>query len=150
MVENRPWRGGGGGARLRGMGLAGTHNIARGRVRFGPAHLIAFLALIAHIALPTALQIAGPATQGLFETVICAGGENKTVYMDAEGNPVEPAPAGTSHDCNSCLHHCGAMLASTVALATPGWSLPALAAPVLRIFAGVVATNVQPRAPPAA
>ena len=75
MVENRPLRGDGRGARLRRMGLAGTYNSARGRVRFGPAHLVAFLALIAHIALPTALQIAGPATQGLFETVICAGGE---------------------------------------------------------------------------
>ncbi len=111
------------------------HQVGAGSGAVCGLHLIAFLALIAHIALPTALQIAGPATQGLFETVICAGGENKTVYMDAEGNPVEPAPAGTSHDCNSCLHHCGAMLASTVALATPGWSLPALAAPVLRIFA---------------
>ena len=112
--------------------------------------MLALVALITHIALPTALQLAGPATQSLFETVICAGGENKTIYLDAEGNPVEPAPVGTSHDCNSCLHHCGAILASAVALATPGWSLPALAAPVMRIFAGLVATNIQPRAPPAA
>ncbi len=131
------------------MGIAGTFK-ERGAGQVGLAHMFALFALILHIALPTALQLAGPATQGLLETVICAGGENKTVYMDAEGNPVEPAPAGTSHDCNSCLHHCGAVLASTVALAAPGWSLPALAAPVLRIFAGVVATNVQPRAPPAA
>ncbi len=131
------------------MGISGTYK-ERGAGRIGLAHMLAFLALIAHITLPTALQIAGPATQGLFETVICAGGENKTVYMDAEGNPVEPAPAGTSHDCNSCLHHCGAMIASTFAYAAPGWALPAIAAPVARIIAAIAAMHIQPRAPPTA
>lgn len=116
----------------------------------GLAHLLAFAALIAHIVLPTALQLAGPATQSLFETVICAGGENKTVYLDAEGNPVEPPSSSTSHDCNSCLHHCGAALASSFAFAAPGWVLPAIAAPAARVLATLVATNVHPRAPPAA
>jgi hypothetical protein len=117
--------------------------------RLTAAHTLAFLALLLHIALPPLLQIAGPATQGLFETVICAGGENKTIYLDAEGNPVEPASSGRSHDCNSCLHHCGAALVSSFAFAVSGWTLPALAAPAARVAAAILTTKVQPRAPPA-
>src|SRR5690606_16237512 len=79
------------------------------RARLGAAQSLAFLAIFLHIATPLALQFAGPATDGLFQTVICSGGEAKTVYLDAEGNPVEPAhPGSTSHDCKLCLHHCGA------------------------------------------
>lgn len=118
--------------------------------RLTVAHSLALLALLLHITLPAALQMAGPATQTLFETVICAGGENKTIYLDAEGNPAEPASPGTSHDCNSCLHHCGAMLASTLAYVTPGWTLQTIAAPIAYLVASVAARSVQPRAPPAA
>ena len=114
------------------------------------ARALAGFALLLHIALPTVLQMAGPATQALFETVICTGGENRTIYLDADGNPVEPVPAGTSHDSGSCLHHCGAMLASTFAHAASGWAPPMIAVPVAYLVAAIVPMSAQPRAPPAA
>ncbi len=93
------------------MGTISTYrgDIQGLRARIGAVQSLAFLAIFLHIAVPFALQLAGPATEGLFQTIICSGGEAKAVYLDAEGNPVEPAAPGTSsHDCTSCLHHCGA------------------------------------------
>ncbi|MEQ8267522.1 MAG: hypothetical protein RH982_10020 [Parvibaculum sp.] len=120
------------------------------QARFGAAPLLALLAIFLHIASPLALQLAGPATQDLLQTVICSGGEAKTVYLDAEGNPVEPAGPGTSqHDCKSCIHHCGAALASQFALMAPGWVLPAPARLAHTLVSGFTATDGHPRAPPA-
>lgn len=118
--------------------------------RFGAGPLLALLAIFLHVATPLAYQLAGPATQDLFETVICSGGEAKTLYIDAEGNPVEPAAPGKSqHDCKSCVHHCAAALASHFALAGPGWSLPSPALLAYSVVADIVVSTTHPRAPPA-
>lgn len=120
------------------------------QARFGAAPLLALLAIFLHIASPLALQLTGSATGHLLQTVICSGGEAKTVYLDAEGNPVEPAAPGTSqHDCKSCIHHCGAALASQFAFAAPGWVLPAPAALAHTLVSGFADIGGHPRAPPA-
>jgi hypothetical protein len=111
--------------------------------------MLAFLAVFLHVALPVALQVSGPATTGLLETVICAGGENKTIYLDAEGNPVEPA-SGAGHDCKSCLHHCAAALASAVSATAPQAAFIQLSAPVFHAVAGLVLSDATARAPPSA
>ena len=116
----------------------------------GAAQSLAFLAIFLHIAAPLALQFAGPATQGLFQTIICSGGEAKAVYIDAEGNPVEPEePGTTSHDCNSCLHHCGgAVLSALAALPAASWALPAPARSAYIVGKGIAVSGSHPRAPP--
>lgn len=131
------------------MGTISTYGQHR-QARFGAASLLALLAIFLHIASPLALQLAGPAAQHLLQTVICSGGEAKTVYLDAEGKPVEPAaPATSQHDCKSCIHHCGAALAAQFAFVAQGWVLPAPAALVHTLVSGFTATDGHPRAPPA-
>lgn len=132
------------------MGLISTYRPRSQFARFGAAPMLAFLAIFLHVAAPLALQLAGPATQSLFKTVICSGGEAKTVYLDAEGNPVEPAtPGKASHDCKSCVHHCAATLASHLILAGPGWALPAPLALIYTVAEPAFASTAHPRAPPA-
>ena len=120
------------------------------RQRFGAARLFAFLAILLHLATPLSAQLASSATDGLLETVICSGGEWKTIYLDAEGKPVEHAPAKASHDCTSCIHHCGgAILSALAALPVIHWMQP------LPVIAGQAAlaqahtSHTHPRAPPA-
>ena len=71
------------------MGLISTYRPRSPLAHFGAAPMLAFLAIFLHVAAPLALQLAGPAKQSLFETVICSGGKAKTVYLDAKGIPVE-------------------------------------------------------------
>lgn len=134
------------------MGTISTHrgDIQGLRARIGAVQSLAFLAIFLHIAVPFALQLAGPATEGLFQTIICSGGEAKAVYLDAEGNPVEPAAPGTSsHDCTSCLHHCGAAaLTAIFALPALHWALPAPARAAHMVLAPVFTADGHPRAPP--
>ncbi|MEP0706831.1 MAG: DUF2946 family protein [Parvibaculum sp.] len=134
------------------MGTISTYrgDIQGLRARIGAVQSLAFLAIFLHIAVPFALQLAGPATEGLFQTIICSGGEAKAVYLDAEGNPVEPAAPGTSsHDCTSCLHHCGAAaLTAIFALPALHWTLPAPARAAHMVLAPVFTADGHPRAPP--
>lgn len=120
------------------------------RGRASVAQSLAFLAIFLHLAVPFALQLAGPATQGLLQTIICSGGEAKAVYLDAEGNPVEPAaPGTTSHDCKSCLHHCGvAVFTALFALPASSWALPAPARTFYIATTAFIAADGHPRAPP--
>lgn len=93
--------------------------------RFGAAQMLALLAILLNVTAPLSAQFAASSADNLFETVICAGGEWKTVYLDAEGNPVDEAPAKAHHDCTSCLHHCGgAILSALAALPLVHWTLP--------------------------
>lgn len=131
------------------MGTISTYR-NRLRQRFGAAQLFAFLAIFLHLATPLSAQLAASSTDGLFETVICSGGEWKTVYIDAEGKPVEHAPAKASHDCTSCIHHCGgAILSALASLPVLHWTLP------LPVVAGQTALieahtgSTHPRGPPA-
>lgn len=131
------------------MGMISTYR-NRLRQRFGAAQLFAFLAIFLHLATPLSAQLAASSTDGLFETVICSGGEWKTVYIDAEGKPVEHAPAKASHDCTSCIHHCGgAILSALASLPVLHWTLP------LPVIAGQTALieahtgSTHPRGPPA-
>ncbi|MDX5365572.1 MAG: DUF2946 family protein [Alphaproteobacteria bacterium] len=131
------------------MGNFSAYGIGARR-RFGAAQLFAFLAIFLHIATPLSAQLSSSATDGLFETVICSGGEWKTVYLDAEGKPVEHAPAKASHDCTSCIHHCGgAILSALASLPVLHWTQP------LPVIAGQAAliqahtSHTHPRAPPA-
>lgn len=134
------------------MGTISTYrgDIQGLRTRIGAVQSLAFLAIFLHIAVPFALQLAGPATEGLFQTIICSGGEAKAVYLDAEGNPVEPAAPGTSsHDCTSCLHHCGAAaLTAIFALPAFHWALPAPARAAHMVLAPAFTADGHPRAPP--
>lgn len=119
--------------------------------RLGAVQVLALLAMFFHIASPLALQLAGPSVDGLMQTVICSGGVAKTVYIDEEGNPVEPAsPASQSHDCKSCIHHCGAAaLTAFFALPALQWALPAPLRATYAALSGTLLTDGHPRAPPA-
>ncbi|MEP5810128.1 MAG: DUF2946 family protein [Roseibium sp.] len=119
--------------------------------RFGAVQVLALLAMFFHIASPLALQLATPSTDGLFQTVICSGGVAQTVYIDEQGNPVEPAaPASSVHDCKSCVHHCGAAaLAGFFALPAPQWALPAPLRVAYAAFSGGISYSNHSRAPPA-
>lgn len=119
--------------------------------RFQAGRLLAILAIFLHVAVPLALQLAPPSTQALFETMICSGGEWKTIYLDAEGNPVEPAPGTTSqHDCTACVHHCGsALLTALITLPAANWVLPAPLRAAHAVFTQTADGETHPRAPPA-
>lgn len=119
--------------------------------RLGAVQVLALLAMFFHIASPLALQLAGPSVDGLMQTVICSGGVAKTVYLDENGNPVEPAsPSSQSHDCKSCVHHCGAAaLSALFALSAPQWALPAPLRVAYAAFSGTRPSSSHPRAPPA-
>lgn len=131
------------------MGTISTYGFGARR-RFGAAQLFAFLAIFLHLATPLSAQLAASSTDGLFETVICSGGEWKTVYIDAEGKPVEHAPAKASHDCTSCIHHCGgAILSALASLPVLHWTLPL---PVIAGQTALIETHTgstHPRGPPA-
>ncbi|MFN4353129.1 DUF2946 family protein [Parvibaculum sp.] len=131
------------------MGTISTYGFGA-RQRIGAAQLLAFLAIFLHLATPLSAQLSSAAADGLFETVICSGGEWKTVYIDADGKPVEHAPAKAVHDCTSCIHHCGgAILSALAALPVLHWTLP------LPVVAGQTALieahtgSTHPRGPPA-
>lgn len=133
------------------MGKTQTYG-QRPLARFGAVQVLALLAMFFHLASPLALQLASPATDGLFETVICSGGVWKSVTIDEEGNPVEkPAsPGSASHDCSICIHHCGAAaLTAMFSLPSQQWALPAPLRVAFAALSGVVLTDSHPRAPPA-
>ena len=115
--------------------------------RHQAAAMLAFFAILLHIAVPALYDMASPRVQGLMEMTICAGGEAKQVLMDESGKPVKPSPAA-DHKCQGCLAHCGALVLSAVATL-----LPQLAALHILPHAagqphGLVALNTQARAPP--
>lgn len=62
------------------------------------------------VALVAAHGVLGAAaragTDGLMPMVLCAGEETRTVWLDATGAPVEPAPA---HRCIKCKHCLGGL-----------------------------------------
>src|SRR5690606_3707013 len=78
-------------------------------------------------------------------------GEWKTIYLDAEGNPVEPAPGTTSqHDCTACVHHCGsALLTALTTLPAANWVLPAPLRAAHAVLAQAADGESHSRAPPA-
>ncbi|HAC60035.1 MAG TPA: hypothetical protein DCF73_16995 [Rhodobiaceae bacterium] len=119
--------------------------------RLGAVQVLALIAMFFHIASPLALQLAGPSVDGLMQTVICSGGVAKTVYIDEDGNPVEPAtPGSTAHDCKSCVHHCGAAaLTALFALPAPQWTLPAPLRAAYAALSGYAYSSQHSRAPPA-
>lgn len=129
--------------------LAAFRQENRGRFQAGRA--LAILAIFLHVAVPLALQFAPASTQALFQTMICSGGEWKTIYLDAEGNPVEPAPGSASqHDCTACVHHCGsALLTALVTLPAASWVLPAPARAAHVVLTQAADGGSHPRAPPA-
>ena len=119
--------------------------------RFQAGCALAILAIFLHVAVPLALQFAPPSTQALFQTMICSGGEWKTIYLDAEGNPGEPAPGSASqHDCTACVHHCGsALLTALMTLPAASWVLPAPLRAAHAVLAQTDDGGSHPRAPPA-
>lgn len=110
--------------------------------------MFALLGILLHVAVPAAYELSGPATQGLLKTVICSGGVAKEVYLDKDGKPVHPSKADHDDCKSSCLHHCAALAVSTVATASPTWTI------VLSVLTGSTAASTQyhgashPRAPP--
>lgn len=131
------------------MGTNSTYGSRLPR-RFGGAQLFAFLAILLHITTPLSAQLASSSAEGLFETVICSGGEWKTIYLDAEGKPVEHAPAQAGHDCTSCVHHCGgAVLSALAALPILHWTLPLPALVTQNVLTEAHSGSTHPRGPPA-
>lgn len=109
--------------------------------------MLAFFAVLLHVAIPTLYDLAPPSVQGLMEMTICAGGEAKQILIDESGKPASPAPA-SNHQCHGCLSHCGALALSSAVVALPQFAslhvLPLAAA----LPHGVVAFGTQARAPP--
>lgn len=64
-------------------------------------------------------------TAGLTEMVICAGGGENTVLVDAQGNVIDPDQPCLAQHCSQCL------LAGAVALASPGFT-PEVHRPAVR------------------
>lgn len=118
-------------------------------VRNRTAGFLALLAILLHVAVPTAYELAGPSAQGLIKTVICSGGMAKEVYLDKDGKPVRTNTADHEGCKTSCMHHCAALFVSTLSLAKPSWAI------MLGTFAGSASTDAQysgashPRGPPA-
>src|SRR3546814_11001480 len=80
--------------------------------------MIALLAILLHVAVPTLYDLAGPSARGLIQATICAGGEEKQVFLDHNGQPVEQTPAA-HHDSHSCISHCSAPIVASFAPALP-------------------------------
>ena len=111
---------------------------------------LALVALFLHVAMPLAFQLAPASAQGLFETIICTSDGARTVLIDAEGNPVDPAPGQSSqHECKSCVHHCGAALLSHITMVAPGWGIATASLVAVKAASLVYAVGSYPRAPPA-
>lgn len=112
------------------------------------AGIFALLAILLHVVVPTLYDLSGPATRGLMQTTICAGGEMMEIYLDADGKPVKPAPVDR-HDCTSCVSHCAALAIAVFSTDAPRWLAafvtPALPATVFSYFLA----SVHPRGPPA-
>lgn len=110
--------------------------------------LFALIAIVLHVAVPTALQMAAPATDGLLKMVICSGGEAREVFLDKNGKPVSPATS--DHDaCKfSCLHHCAALIAATAAGASPEWTIVFGILTSSNEAAALHRDGSHPRAPP--
>jgi NAD-dependent dihydropyrimidine dehydrogenase PreA subunit len=117
-------------------------------VRNRTAGMIALLAILLHVAVPTLYDLSGPATRGLIQMTICAGGEAKDIYLDRDGKPVQQAPA-EQHDCKSCIHHCAAIAVAVFAAAAPRW-VAILATPAApSLVTGLFQAAAHPRGPPA-
>ncbi len=110
--------------------------------------LFALIAIVLHVAVPTALQMAAASTDGLLKMVICSGGEAREVFLDKNGKPVSP-PASDHDACKfSCLHHCAALATVVVAGISPEWTI---VFDILTSSGDTAALNrdgSHPRAPP--
>lgn len=110
--------------------------------------LFALVAIVLHVAVPTALQMVAPATDGLLKTVICSGGEAREVFLDKDGKPVSPTTS--DHDaCKfSCLHHCAALVTAMVASVSPEWTIVFGVLTTPSDTAALHRGGSHPRAPP--
>lgn len=117
-------------------------------VRQRSAGMIALLAIFLHVAVPTLYDLSSPATRGLIQMTICAGGEAKEIYLDQNGKPVKQAPAD-HHDCKSCISHCAALAVAAFSTSTPHW-ISVFASPVAPALGlGLFLASAHPRGPPA-
>lgn len=110
--------------------------------------LFALVAIVLHVAVPTALQMAAPATDGLLRMVICSDDGAREILLDKNGKPVEPA--GDHHDnCKfSCLHHCAALATAAVAGISPEWTIVFTVLATPSDAAALHRDGSHPRAPP--
>lgn len=117
-------------------------------VRNRTAGTMALLAILLHVAVPTLYDLSSPATRGLMQVTICAGGEAKDVFIDENGKPVQQAPAD-HHDCKSCLSHCAALAVAAVASSAPRWAAVFVAPAAPALATGLFLAAAHPRGPPA-
>lgn len=117
-------------------------------VRHRTAGMIALLAILLHIVVPTLYDLAGPSARGLIQATICAGGEEKQVFLDHNGQPVQQAPA-THHECLSCISHCSALVIATFATAMPHLGALVTAPSVTILARTLLHAGAHPRGPPA-
>lgn len=128
------------GAHTRSSFLHGVRNRASGT--------FALLAILLHVVIPTAYDLASPATLGLMQATICAGGEARQILIDRDGKPVQPTPA-QNHDCKACVSHCAALFVAAITSDAPHWTL-IFSAPLVPVLAlSLLYAGVHPRGPPA-
>lgn len=109
--------------------------------------LVALLAMLFHIVAPLSTALSSSRADGLFTTIICAGGVAKEVTFDKDGKPVPPAPSQHT-DCTNCIHHCGvAMLASVAALPVVHFAPETQPLHLVALIAALIGT-ANSRAPP--
>lgn len=123
-----------------------TGSIAR-TARSQAAAMLAFVAILLHIAVPTLYDLAPPRVQSLMEMTICAGGEATQILVDENGKPAEKAPAG-DHHCQGCLNHCGALALSAIVVALPQFAALHVLPLASGLPHGFTALSTQARAPP--
>lgn len=78
--------------------------------------LLALALVVGGLARGLAQPGGADVTAGLTEMVICAGGSEDTVLVDAQGNVIDPDQPCLAQHCSQCL------LAGAVALASPGFA----------------------------
>ncbi len=87
-----------------------------------PRVLSTLLTLILALALGVGAPLRAVALgshAGLTAMVICSGDETRTVYLDATGNPVDPAEACPRDHCDACLPSASADTSAPAALPAP-------------------------------
>ncbi|HEY4343616.1 MAG TPA: DUF2946 family protein [Parvibaculum sp.] len=110
--------------------------------------MIALLAILAHIAVPTLYDLASPTTRGLIQATICAGGEAKEIFLDQNGKPVKQAPAD-HHECKSCINHCSVLVIAAVATIAPQLAALVTLPSAPGLVSALFHAAAHPRGPPA-
>lgn len=112
--------------------------------------LLCCLVLSASLAFYGSGSVAAPAADGSITVVLCVDGGSKTLTLDAEGNPVDPAQECC--DCMSCCHAVGGDLPRRAGAGPMIFSVQGVhwAAPASDAVLSTINTRHLPRGPPAA